>query len=221
MLKHLDIDPADVDADGICASQTPAAGGSQNLTIAGALTTGGAFHVNDTGGDSTGIKGRRIGIACAGDETSRTFSITGVDPDGNAQTEDVTGVNADTAESVKYWRSISAIAVDDDTAGAITVGTVDEAITRTIVLNHHGTDGATVAVLGLSGTCQFDIDETFEDVMLDGSDATTNWIVAQSNKSADLAAALTRGATGVRLKFDSYTNGAELQFHVTQPSARI
>jgi hypothetical protein len=218
MLIKLDIDPINVDADGICASQTPAAGGVQSLTIAGALTSGGAFHVNDTAGYSAGIAGVQIGVTSAGNDTGRTFTVTGTDENGNAVVEAITGASGGTAESATYWRTVTGITTDNNTAGAVTVGPVDEIITKTIALNHLSGNPVTVAVLGLSGTCQFDIDETFEDVANDGSTSSTNWIAAQSNKTADLAASLTLSATGVRLKFDSYSSGAELQFHVAHAS---
>lgn len=218
MRLDLDIDPVNVDADGICATQTPAAGGVQSLTLNGALTSGGAFHVQDTAGDSLGIGGRQVSLTYAADETGRTFTITGTDQDGNEQTSTVAGAGISTVEDTKYWKTITGITVDDDTAGAITAGIVDEIITQTIPLNYRSNYGATVTVEGLAGTCQYDIDEAFDDFQLDGNAANIGWIDAQADKSANLSASLSAHATAARLKFDSYSAGAELQFHVTQAS---
>ena len=219
MLLKLDIDPVDVDADGICQAQTPAAGGVQSLTINGALTSDGAFHVNDTAGHSSGISGVQIAIVMGSDESGRTFTIVGTDENGLAQTSTIAGTTPSTVEDVEYWQSVTSITTDANTAGAITVGTVDEIITRTIPLNYKSGIAATVAVSGLSGTCQFGIDQTFDNVTnpIFGTTAP-NWIAAQASKSADLAASLTVGATATRLKFDSYSSGAELQFHVVDQS---
>lgn len=209
--NKFDIDPVDVDVDGICASQTPA--GAGNLTIAGALTSGGAFDVVSTAGYSAGIAGVQIGIASNGNDSGNTFTVTGTDENGNAVSEAITGPNATTVESTTYFQTISQIAISGAGVGSITVGPVDEIITKTIPLNPGSEIAPAVAVVGLSGTCQFDIDETFDDILANGSTSSTIWLTAQSNKNADLAAQLDPGATGVRLKFDSYTNGAELQFY--------
>lgn len=214
-LVKLDLDPANVDTDGLCASQTPAAGGTQTLLLNGALITSSVFNVEGTNaGESVGVAGRQIAVTSAGNDSARTFAVTGTNENKVAQTESITGPNVGTTESTKYWNTVTAITIDGNAAGAITVGTVDEVITKSIPLNWLSSDAATVAVLGLTGTCQFDIDETFDNILADGA-TTANWIVNQTNKTADLAAALTRGATGVRLKFDSYTDGAELQFHLS------
>jgi len=217
MKIKIDIDPAAVDADGICKSQTPAAGGAQSLNINGDLTDTVLFDVTAAtySGDSAGIAGRKIAFVFAANETGRTFTITGTDQDGAAQSNTLAG-STGTVEDTLYWQTITSITVDADTAGALTVGTVDEIITKTWMLNYYHDYPATVAVAGLTGTCQFDIDETFDDVLANGA-SSANWIAAQSNKSADLAASIDRYASAVRLKFDSYTAGAELQFHIMQP----
>ena len=71
-----------------------------------------------------------------------------------------------------------------------------------------------MAAGGLSGTCQFDIQETYDDLRTTAPRNAT-WFNIVSDQSDDVASTATAGATGVRLKFDSYSNGAELQFHVS------
>lgn len=211
--KYYDIDPIDVDTDGIAESQTPAAGGEQELTLNGALCdlgTAGAFDLYDAG-YSSGIAGVRIGITSAADETARTFTVTGTDQNGHAVTETITGANAGVAESTKYFRTISSVAVDDDTAGAITVGPVDEVITKTIPLNYRAHEAYTVAANNLSGTIQYDIQETFDDVL---NNETADFTDVQTDKTTEVSGLLTLHATATRLVVDSYTSGAELQFVV-------
>ena len=215
--RKYDIDPIVVDTNGIAESQT--LGGAGNVVLDGALCdlgTAAVFNITDAG-YSDGIKGVQIGIQCGGDINTVTFTITGTDQDGIAQTGTVTGVNGNTVETTEYWRTITQIAADGAVGSAITIGPVDEIITQIIPLNwRNGQAPATYVVTGLSGTCQFDIDECFDSLntaaLIQGATFFTN----QSNKSADLAAVGTSHATGVRLKFDSYTSGAELQFHVRQ-----
>ena len=87
-MRHpvLSCSPTAVDADGICASQTPLAAG--NLTINGALASGGTVTLNAA---------QLITITSAGNDSGRTFTVYGTDVEGDLQTEAVTGANAGTA----------------------------------------------------------------------------------------------------------------------------
>lgn len=109
---HLTADTTAADADGVCQSQTPAAGGSQDLTINGAQASGGVASFD---------AGRLITIASASDDSGRTFTITGTDVNDDAQTEVIAGP-ATTVTGTKYFKTVTTVNVDDDTAGAITVG---------------------------------------------------------------------------------------------------
>lgn len=215
-LKEYDIDPADVDADGIAESQTPAAGGAQNLTLDGALISGGVFT------DAAG--GRQIAIASDGNDSARTFTVTGTDPDGYALTEAVTGPNIATVESAEYFKTVTSITVDDDTAGAITVGTVDELVTQTIPINWRA-DTAAALNVNVTDTIDFTVQQTFDNVLRGGlpnqsAYQNAQWIdiAALADKTADTTSTSTLGATAVRLMINSYSSGAEVQMNVNQPS---
>lgn len=211
-LKQYDVDPIDVDANGIAESQTPGAAG--NLTLDGALCdvgTAGQFNIGDS--YSSGIGGVQIGITSAADDSGRTFTVTGKDQDGQALSVAITGPNSTTVESAEYFSEITQIAVDAATAGAITVGTVDEVTTKTVPLNVYSQyQPFGVAVQGLSGTVNYTIQQTYNNVP---RDYPTSWLDLQSSKTADLAAPVTAGARAVRLIVNSYSSGAELQFFVS------
>lgn len=218
--RSLDIDPADVDPNGIAEDQTT--GGAANLNLNGALCdlgTAGEFDIADS--YSSGIGGVRIAGESAGNIATVVFTVTGTDQDGVAATETITGINASTVTGTVYWKTITSIAADAAVGTNVEFGTVDEIMTPVIPLDwRNGRTGATVSVTGLVGTCQFDIDETFNDLTTGAELQAATYFTNQANQTADLAAVLTVHATGVRLKFDSYTNGAELQFHVRQSDAR-
>ena len=110
--KYIAADTTAADADGVCQSQTPAAGGEQALTINGALASGGV---------ATFVAARLITIASASDDSARTFTVTGTDVNGNVQTEVIAGP-ATTVTGTLYFRTVTEVLVDDNTAGAITVG---------------------------------------------------------------------------------------------------
>jgi hypothetical protein len=139
--KYIAADTTAADADGVCQSQTPAAGGEQDLTINGALSSGGV---------ATFTAGRLITITSASDDSGRTFTVTGTDVNGNAQTETIAGPATTVSTGTLYFRTVTQVTVDDDTAGAITVGMANDAIDvvyagrarlRGIYLIHSGTAG--------------------------------------------------------------------------------
>jgi hypothetical protein len=214
-LKKYDIDPADLDPDGVAESQTVTAGNS--LALDGALCDLGTALQFDIGDAySSGVGGVRLLFDAAGDINTAVFTITGVDQDGAAVTETVTGVTTTAVSTVNYYSQVTDIAVSVATATSCFVGTVTgELVSPTYVLNRFADEEAAVAISGETGTWQADIEQTFDNIANDGTGSATWFLVTSGgNLSADVALTASKGATGVRLKFDSYSNGAELQFHV-------
>jgi len=211
-LQSIDIDPVDVDANGIAELQTPS--GAGDLTLDGALISGGTYTSGDGGA-------RQIAVITAADDNARTLTITGTDADGNAQTETMTGsqLNTTTTESTKYWGTITSIAIDAATAGSFTVGTVDELASKTIKLNRHATTGGLIH-LDVTGT----INVTAQVGAWDPDDYSNQgdmpWIDSQD---ADLVGA-TGNAIGnldihsvaTRVIVNSYSSGAEVQVYLSQ-----
>jgi hypothetical protein len=116
------------DDDGVCASQTP--GGAGNLTINGALATGGVATLT-----SASCTQRRVLISTGADETARTFTVYGTRAADSKSSgpvdiqEAVTGVNNSTVETLQDFATVTRVAVDGATAGAIKVGTSGRAST--------------------------------------------------------------------------------------------
>lgn len=138
--KYIAADTVAADADGVCESQTPSAGGEQALTINGALSSGGV---------ATFVAARFITIASASDDSARTFTVTGTDVNGNVQTEVIAGP-ATTVTGTRYFRTVTEVLVDEDTAGAITVGMANNSLDvvyagrarlRGVYINHTATAG--------------------------------------------------------------------------------
>ena len=102
------ITAAAIDADGI--SVAAAVGNNANLVLGGALTSGGAVTFDEP---------RNITILSAGDDSSKSFTVTGTDEQGDAVTESITGANADTATGSTFFTTISQIAAVGNPAGAI------------------------------------------------------------------------------------------------------
>ncbi len=213
-LRLFDIDPADLDPNGIAEDQT--LGGAGNVVLNGTLCDAGTAAQSDIGdGYSAGIGGVMLLFDSDGaTDTAVNFTITGKDQDGNSITEVVTGVTTTAVSTTKYYSQVTQIAADNTVSDNLFIGTVTgELTTRTFPINVYSQVPAAVAVSGLSGTCQFDLQETFEDVLKNGSTGVM-WSNIISNQTTDVSAVATIGASAVRLKMDSYTNGAELQLHI-------
>jgi|TARA_R110000796_G_C14565098_1_gene435211 hypothetical protein len=118
----------DDDADGISVSQTPAAGGVQDLTITGALATGGV---------ATMAAAQIITATWAGADGARTLTVTYKDADGIETTGTIGGASSTTSQSTFYAKSVSNISIDDNSAGAFTVGVLDAngAVSPTVRVN--------------------------------------------------------------------------------------
>ena len=117
--KYFAADGDAADADSICQSQTPAGGGEQDITINGA---------NASGGVATFTAARKVTVASAGTDDGRTFTITGTDVNGDSLVETLTGPDTATVTTAGYFRTVTQVTVDDDTAGAITVGMSADAL---------------------------------------------------------------------------------------------
>lgn len=130
---------AAADPDGVCLSQTPAATGVQELTIAGALASGGVATMDTP---------RHVSITSAANDSGRTFTVTGTDRYGNTISEAITGPNTTTVVGSSNFATVTSVQTDDDTLGAITVGSADEAEGPWIPLNHQAPAEFNVALHG-------------------------------------------------------------------------
>lgn len=116
----------DDDANGIAESQTP--GGAGSLTLDGALVTDGVAIIAEA---------QIITATWAGADAGRTLTVTFINADNREETGTIAGGNATTTVSTFYAKSISDIAIDAASAGAIEVGVLaaDGMITKSFVTN--------------------------------------------------------------------------------------
>lgn len=215
--KTLDLDPATADPDGL-ADLNDSSGTS--LTLDGALTAGGAFTSAD------GL-GRQLSITDTAtvDQSGATFTVTGTDADDRIQTEAITGpASGATVTSTKYFKTVSSVAIASGAgSGTVDMGTTAGGIfsSKTIVLDHYASEPASVQVT-VTGTIDFDIEISLENPLTGISDQEDlDWLndANFTGKTASLAAALgLKGTRAMRITSNSYTDGAELQVHITQPT---
>ena len=104
-------DTVALDADGI--SVATSVGNNAALVIGGALASGGAVALSH---------GRVVTILSAGNDAGISFTVTGTDVNGDAQTESITGANAGTATGAVYFKTISGISAVGNPAGNVSAG---------------------------------------------------------------------------------------------------
>ncbi|MEI8012842.1 MAG: hypothetical protein WCI27_10270, partial [Candidatus Omnitrophota bacterium] len=76
---------------------------------------------------------RRVAVTSTGDDHLETFTVTGTDILGRAQSEIITGSNAGTSSGTNYFATISSVTTaGTKSAGNVTVGTVKENITGNV-----------------------------------------------------------------------------------------
>ena len=84
-------------------------------TIAALQTLGGAGNMTLTGAAATfGGTGssQKVSLTSGGNISAVTFTITGTDSKGAAQSEELTGPNANTVFSTKFYNTVTQIAAD-------------------------------------------------------------------------------------------------------------
>lgn len=210
-IKEYDVDPANANLTGFASNVTGAA-----FTITTTTPTDGLAHQVSIRNDT------------ANDHSGKTVALVGTDPDGYALSETVTGpAGSATVESSGYFKTLTS-ATPSATIGADTfdIGWVDEVATQTIPLDWRSDVAAAINV-DVTGTIDFTVQQTFDDVQRPGlaaqsAYANAQWldITALAAKTADTTSTASVGATAIRLKVNSYTDTAELQMNVNQTTSR-
>jgi hypothetical protein len=217
------------DADSICASQTP--GGAGALTIDGALAT--TAGVAGAGGSAGAVAALvrfptpvRVYITCAGNNSGRTFTVTGTlqgvgtfGP-GVVVAETVTGANANTVATTALFSTVTSVTISGASTGAVTVGhsgvaTMDMA--RRVIITSGGDDtGITFALAGTDWAGNL-ISETVTGVSGAAASSVLDYLTVTGVQTSGAAAGtLQIGTNGVAgspwVRFDDY--GANSQVSI-------
>jgi len=202
---EVDINPANVDPNGLCAAIT----GAGPWTIADA-----EFVATNSGDDLAHV----LNLTSTANLSGITITLVGTDADGNTLTESRVGPNNNTVQTTAYFLTLTSVTAGA-TLGANTmdIGWVDEVMTKTHPLNWRGAEAATYAA-NVTGTMNYSVQESFDDIQNVTNPAQRVWhsLSALASKTADLASVGTVNATAVRLITTSYTDTAEVQLQVVQ-----
>ena len=194
--------PAALDAAGFGNDLQDSAAGVFTLTA------------NDAGDDLAHIV-TILGNA-ATNHSDKTFTLTGTDASGTAQTEDVTGPNGvATVSSTKYFLTLTGVVVVATTgADSFDFGWSGVMVAKPYPIDWRSPYAANVYV-DISGTINFDIQQTFDNVL---ASETPSWvaITALDSKTADTYGNPAVGATAVQLLVNSVSAGATIKISTSQ-----
>lgn len=220
------------DADSICASQTP--GGAGDLTIDGALAT--TQPVAGYGGTAAAGSAlvrfpdpARVYITCAGNNSGRTFTVTGTlqgvgtfGP-GVVVSETVTGANANTVATTALFSTVTSVSISGASTGAVTVGHSGDAtldVARRVIVTSGGDDtGITFTLTGTDWA-----GNTISEAVTGASGAAASSVldyltVASVLTSGAAATTVTVGTSGVAgspwVRFDDFASNAQVSIQCT------
>jgi hypothetical protein len=137
-------------ANAICLSQTPAAGA---LTINGALATGGVATLDTP---------RRVLITAAGNESAKTFVVTGTDLTGQIVSERITGPNTGTAQTILDYKTVRSVTISATAAAAVTVGTNGVASSAWVRFDEWAPSSISIQC-SVSGVANYTVQQTLDD----------------------------------------------------------
>jgi hypothetical protein len=137
-------------ANAICLSQTPAAGA---LTINGALASGGVATLDTP---------RRVLITTTGNESAKTFVITGTGFTNQVISESITGPNIGTAQSALNYKTVTSITISATAAAALTVGTNGVASSPWVRFDEWAPSDISIQC-SVSGTVNYTVQQTLDD----------------------------------------------------------
>ena len=139
-------------ANNIATSQTVT--GAANVTLNGALVTGGVAYLD---------KPRQILITDAGNDSGITFTITGTDRYGAALSQTLTGTNASTVATTVDFLTVTSIKTSGSTsASGITVGTNGVAGSSWVRFDEFCPPSIAIQC-NVSGTVNYTVQSTLDD----------------------------------------------------------
>lgn len=143
---------AAADDNGIAESQTTA--GAANLTLNGALVTGGVAILD---------KPRRVIVTSGGNDTNITFTITGTTFGGQSVVETITGASGAAASTTVDFLTVTQVRASGATSlGGVIVGTNGVAGSRWVRMDSWAFAQSAIQV-DVSGTVNYTVQTTMDD----------------------------------------------------------
>lgn len=188
----------------VCLDQTTS--GAADLVINGSLASDGSVTLNTA---------HRIDIESSGSFGAVTFTVTGTDVNGAAQSDAIAGPSSSTVTTTKYFKTITQISVSAIVGTNVSVGTTDEAESDWFVANYLQDNFDIGMAVEITGTINYTVQKTYANIL---ADETPVWF-----DDATLVTDTTNGnsaqeshVTGFRTVVNSYSSGATLTTRFVQ-----
>lgn len=201
---RLSFTPIATDADGLANDVAYAAGG---YALTGGMPRDDLAHIVTVAGNA------------ATNHSDKTFTVTGLDSDGNAQTDSFVGPNGvATVSSAKFFSSVTSVTVSATTgADTFDIGWTGESVSRTVPLNWRQQEFNMSLAVEITGTINYEVQHCFQR-MSDGFPQSFTWFdhASLTNKAANADGNYASPVTGTRLHINSVTAGATISFMIVQ-----
>lgn len=170
-----------------------------------------------------GVGGRIIVLGSGGNDSAGHFTLTGLDQNGNAQTENVTGGNIASTVSVNYYSVLTSVVFSGTVASTLVIGTRNTTLSAESpmqILDFYNRVPPMVSV-AVTGTINWSVVQTFDPIMhtitpsaaIQYAPTATNLTAQTANKFG----LLDIGATGCALIINSYSTGATATMNIITP----
>lgn len=106
---------------------------------------------------------RYVTITSVGNDTTKTFTVVGVGPNNESQTEVIAGANAGAATGTKTFAYVESIYVSGATAAAVEAGVTQSGYSQWIPMDVYTPNQVTTISATVSGTVNYSIEYTNED----------------------------------------------------------
>lgn len=113
--------------------------------------------------ESSIVPARFVTITSAGNDSARTFTVTGIGPSNEPIVETITGSNVGTSTGTKTFAFVQSIYVDGATAGDVEAGVTQSGYSQWIPLDIYTPNQVTTISASVSGTVNYSIEYTNED----------------------------------------------------------
>ena len=184
--------PTNATVGSVGASHSPGAGA---ILIDGTLATGGVATLGAA---------QLITLVSGGNDLGITFTITGTDAEGDAQTETVTGASGGTATSAKYFKTVTGITHTGSVATTLSAGNAVTAISPVFKLYKQAQPSTCGVGCVVTGTITYTLQNSYDAI------PQTNWVdnTTVSAKTANFEDNYTsKPAMAVRIRVTAATTG--------------
>lgn len=177
----------------ICTSQT-----ATSFALDGSIVSNGVAVLANS---------QLVSLTSATDQSAKTITITGIDPNGAPITESRAGPNATTVTFAKYYSKVLTITSSVAATMSAGVSSTGGAVSPIITANWRERPSNVGMSLVFSGTATATVEHTFDDI--NDVNATLTWFPTDgmSAVTANVESNYAFPCRGTRLRVSAYTSG--------------